>query len=395
MNYLVVTNLFMLLFLGVADNQMIAALFPVLGVSLHESVAAIGLLVVVYSLAAAAASFISGTLSDHYGRRGFLIAGAAVFALASWSASRTQTFAALMLARTLTGLAAGTISTCSIAMAGDCFDYAVRGKAIGLVSSAYFVAPIVGVPLAGQIADHFTWRGVFVFFSILALVVSGMSLLLPKEQIVPGPSAKKVRTTIDVFHSFLARPDILAALGIAFLVSAGLVGFITYVGQWLHDAFGIATGGITLVFMVGGLASVIGAPLGGILSDRWSKRDVSIVSNIFLAVAVLMVPFFHWGTWLLIAFGATGLGAAFRQGPLTALMTEMVPTVQRGTFIALRNISSQLGIGAAAFAGGLLYQRYGYVSVTTVCGAMTALVAILLATHIVEPGGSSAEAKAL
>lgn len=393
MDYLVVANLFMLLFLGVADNQMIAALFPVLGVSLHESVAAIGLLVVVYSLAAAVASFVSGTLSDHFGRRGFLIAGAGVFAVASWGASRSGTFAALMVARALTGLAAGVISTCSIAMAGDYFDYGVRGKAIGLVSSAYFVAPIVGVPLAGQIADHFSWRAVFIFFSILALIVAAISLRLPKRKIKPGPSTEIARRTKEAFRSFLGRPDILAALVIAFLVSAGLVGFITYVGQWMHDAFAVGTGSITLVFMVGGLASVIGAPLGGILSDRWSKRDASIASNIFLAAAVILVPFFHWGVWLMVAFGATGLGAAFRQGPLTALMTEMVPAAQRGTFIALRNIASQLGIGAVALVGGILYQRHGYIAVTSLCGSMTALVAILLATHIVEPVGPSAEAK--
>jgi predicted MFS family arabinose efflux permease len=100
---------------------------------------------------------------------------------------------------------------------------------------------------------------------------------------------------------------------------------------------------------------------------------------------VALVPFLHWGIWLLVVFATTSLGAAFRQGPLTALMTEMVPAARRGTFIALRNISSQLGIGAVALVGGMLYQRHGYVAVTTLCAAMTALVAILLTTHIAEP----------
>lgn len=389
-DFLVIANLFLLLFLGVADNQMIAALLPVLGGSLHQSVQIVGLLVVVYSAAAAAAAFISGTLSDHYGRRNFLLIGAVIFALASWLASRTQTFGELMLARALTGLAAGTISTCSIAFAGDWFAYAVRGRAIGLVSSAYFAAPIIGLPLAGQIADRFGWRRVFLLFAALAFLVACISLALPKDRANSQPSAKKLRETLRVFRSFLERRDIAAALGIAFLVSAGLVGFITYIGQWLNDHFRIPTGGITLVFMVGGLASVVGAPLGGILSDRWGKRNVSIASNVFLALAVALVPYLRWGVWLLMVFGATGLAAAFRQGPLTALMTEMVSASQRGSFIALRNIASQLGIGAVALAGGVLYQRSGYVAVTTLCAAMTALVAVLLTTHIVEPVQSSA-----
>ena len=112
---------------------------------------------------------------------------------------------------------------------------------------------------------------------------------------------------------------------------------------------------------------------------------VSIVSNVLLAVAVGFVPFLPWGLGLLAVFALASLGAAFRQGPLTALMTEMVPAKQRGSFIALRNIASQLGIGATAYLGGVLFQRSGYAAVTSLCAAMTAAVVVLLATHIVEP----------
>jgi len=129
------------------------------------------------------------------------------------------------------------------------------------------------------------------------------------------------------------------------------------------------------------------APLGGILSDRWGKRAVSIASNILLAVAVAFVPFLPWGVGLLGLFALASLGAAFRQGPLTALMTEMVPAAQRGSYIALRNISSQMGIGATAYLGGVLFQKFGYSAVTSLCALMTAVVVVLLATHIVEPRG--------
>jgi len=99
------------------------------------------------------------------------------------------------------------------------------------------------------------------------------------------------------------------------------------------------------------------------------------------------VPFLPWGLGLLGAFALASLGAAFRQGPLTALMTEIVPAPQRGAFIALRNISSQIGIGATAYVGGVLFQKSGYAAVTSLCAVMTAVVVILLATHIVEPQG--------
>jgi predicted MFS family arabinose efflux permease len=384
-DYRVIANLFLLLFLGVADNQVIAALLPSLVSSLHVSVGAAGLLVTAYSLAAGVAAFVSGSLSDHYGRRRFLVAGVLVFAVASWLSARSPDYTALMLARVLTGFAAGTISTCSIAFAGDWFPYVVRGRAIGLISSAYFAAPILGVPLATQIADRYGWRRAFVMFAALAVVVALTSLALPADQLSPEPSAEKLRTTARAFRSFLHRRDTSAALVIAFLVSGGLVGFLTYIAQWLNNEFGVTTRTIGWVFMLGGLVAVGSAPLGGIASDRLGKRTISIASNILLAVSVAAIPFFKWGAVLLVVFALTSLGAAFRQGPLTALMTEMVPTAQRGSFIALRNIGSQFGIGLVVLVGGVLFEHHGYVAVTTLCALMTAVVAVLLTTHIMEP----------
>jgi len=392
MDSLVIANLFLLLFLGLADNQMIAALLPSLVKSLGINVSTAGLLVVVYSLAAAAASFFSGTLSDHYGRRRFLLAGVAFFAVASFAASRSRTLHELMLARALTGLAAGTLSTCSITFAADWFPYNVRGRAIGLISSAYFAAPILGVPIAAQIADRFGWRRSFLFFAGLAVVTALATLRLPPDRLNPQPSTEKLRGAVEAFRSFLARRDTAAALAIAFLVSGGLVGFLTYIGQWLNSSFGLPTRTIGWVFMLGGIVAVGSSPLGGILSDRWGKRAVSIASNILLAVAVAFVPFLPWGLGLLGVFALASLGAAFRQGPLTALMTEMVPAAQRGSFIAMRNISSQMGIGATAYLGGVLFQRSGYAAVTSLCAVMTAAVVILLATHIVEPRGAEESA---
>ena len=390
MDSLVIANLFLLLFLGLADNQMIAALLPSLVKSFGISLSTAGLLVVAYSLAAALAAFFSGTLSDHYGRRRFLLAGVAFFAVASFAASRSRSLNELMVARALTGLAAGTLSTCSITFAADWFPYQVRGRAIGLISSAYFAAPILGVPIAAQIADRFGWQRAFLFFAGLAVVTTLATLRLPRERLNPQPSTEKLRTAIEAFRSFLLRRDTAAALVIAFLVSGGLVGFLTYIGEWLNTSFGLPTRTIGWVFMLGGIVAVGSAPLGGILSDRWGKRAISIAGNVSLGVAAGLLPLLPWGWGLLGVFALASLGAAFRQGPLTALMTEMVPAAQRGSFIALRNISSQLGIGVTAYVGGVLFQKFGYSAVTSLCAVMTAAVVVLLATHIVEPRGAEA-----
>ncbi|MGH9444553.1 MAG: MFS transporter, partial [Terriglobia bacterium] len=260
---LVIANLFLLLFVGLADNQMLAALLPVLVRAFHVSIEVAGLLVVVYSAAAAASGFLSGTLSDHYGRRRFLLGGASLFALASWMAASTRTFPELMIARALTGAAAGTISTCSIAYAGDCFNYKVRGRAIGWISIAYFAAPIIGVPAGAHIAYLYGWRSSFLFFAALAFLSACFSLTLRENHRASRRAAHKLRRSVEAFRAFAARRDLLAGIGIAFLVSGGLTGFMTYIGEWLNSRFGLGTRGVGWVFMLAGVVAVAGAPLGG------------------------------------------------------------------------------------------------------------------------------------
>jgi predicted MFS family arabinose efflux permease len=388
---LAIFNLFLLLFLGLADNQMLAALLPLLVRAFHVTIAVAGLLVVVYSAAAALAGFTTGTLSDHYGRKRFLLGGAAVFALASWAASATHTYGALMLARAVTGGAAGTISTCSLAYAGDYFQYAVRGKAIGLIAVAYFAAPIIGVPAGAEIAYHFGWRSTFLFFAALAFLVACSSLTLKTDHASAQHAPQKFRRSAAAFRSFLGRTDLLVGIAIAFLVSGGLVGFMTYIGEWLTVRFGLTTRGIGWIFMLAGVVAVFSSPLGGILSDRLGKKSMAIAGCVLMAGAVAVMPLCSWGFLLLLIFGLTSMGAALRQGPLTALMTELIPDTQRGSFMAARAVSSQAGIGATVFVGGMLYQRYGYVAVTALCALMTAAVVFLLASYISEPSPPRAQ----
>ncbi len=363
---------------------MIAAIIPALVRAFGVSVTAAGFLVVVYSILAAGAGLAAGTLSDRYGRRRFLLIAAVVFTIASLLASRTQTFSQLLAARGLTGAAAGTVSTCALAYAGDAFDYSVRGRALGFISVAYFAAPVIGVPLAAQATSYFGWRSAFLVFAVLAFVSSFSVLLLPKD----GERAAggfDFGESVQTFRHFLRNHDLAAGIGLAFLVSGGLVGFLTYIGVWLNAQFGLTTAGIGWVFMYAGFVAVAGAPVGGLWADRSSKRSVAIAGNVLLAAAVVLIPSFSWGVLLLVVFGVASLGAGIRQGPLTALMTELVPDETRGSYMAARGLSSQLGIGVAVFAGGMLYGRWGYAAVTLLCGLLTSAAAVVLYIWIAEP----------
>jgi predicted MFS family arabinose efflux permease len=384
----VTINLFLLLFLGVADNQMISPLLPLIQKSFHLNVSVLGTLVVAYSVAAALSSLVSGALSDHYGRKLFLVGSALAFALVSLLTHWVSSFPMFLVLRFLVGLCAGTISTCTIALASDVFPYEVRGRAIGTISSAYFAALILGVPIGSLVADRFEWTHVFPGIAAVALLIAISNwIFLPHRIPVALDSSGRslLRDRLRLFGTFFLQRECLAAVIMAFFVSGGIVGLITYIGVWLNGTFQVPVRMIGIIFLLSGVVSLAGAPLGGVLADRWGKRRVSILSNLFLAASILAIPWMRWGFPLFVVFGLLSLSAAFRQGPITALITELVEENQRGSFVALRNIFSQLGIASAAFLGGVIFAGWGYGGVAVMCAVFTLAVVGLLVLFIREP----------
>jgi predicted MFS family arabinose efflux permease len=113
--------------------------------------------------------------------------------------------------------------------------------------------------------------------------------------------------------------------------------------------------------------------MAGPISDRFGKRSLSLISSVLLAISLVLIPRLEWGGLLLVAFLAATLAFAFRQGPLQALATELVPRHARGALVAVRNTASQVGIASSTAASGFLYDSLGYGAVGLFSGVITLL----------------------
>ena len=236
-----------------------------------------GLLVSVYAIAAAVVSFALGPLSDRTGRRKMLVAALIVFSAATLLCGLAWNYASLVAFRAVTGAAAGTLSLNITACIGDHFPYRRRGAAMGMVMSGYFAAMILGVPVGAFIAEAWSWRWAFCAFA-----GAGLLLWAPAFAILPSrdPADRGV-SMVDMIRGygrFLARTGPLAVIAASFLVSASTVGFITFVGTWLRDAYGLSTDWIGMIFLFSGLGALLGSPLAGYLSDRVGKRGIVVGS---------------------------------------------------------------------------------------------------------------------
>lgn len=135
-----------------------------------------------YMLTSTVSVPIYGKLSDIYGRRPFYLLGMLLFLLGSALSGTSQTIIQLILFRGVQGLGAGAMMPIVIAIIGDIFPPAQRGKWQGLMMSVFGLATIVGPTMGGWITDNLGWRWVFYVnmpVGILALLVVFFSL--PKQ----------------------------------------------------------------------------------------------------------------------------------------------------------------------------------------------------------------------
>lgn len=380
----IIATLFGVLFLATADNQLLIPLLPTLGREFNVSVQSLGWLFSSYALAAGLFNLLLGPLSDRFGRVVFLRIGLICFGVIAICTYLVNEYYQLFWFRTMTGVTAGLLSTCTASYVGDVFPYARRGRVMGLILSSYFAALILGVPLAAWVAQAWNWRSIFLASSLLALLLLVGTLLF-----IPGDrrfsSDRGVGGLWSAYPRLVLQRETAAAIAVSFGVSGATLAFLTFISDYLDRSFGLRPLQISWLFLVAGVAAVVGSPISGWICDRFTKRRVFLTANTVLVVPLLALDRLGWGIPLIGLFFLVSLCISFRQTALHTLQTELVQEGERGAFLALRNAGSQLGISISVLVAGNLYSQTGYRGVTVWAALLTLLGSAILYFLIEEP----------
>jgi EmrB/QacA subfamily drug resistance transporter len=102
-----------------------------------------------------------GKLSDLYGRKPMLIGGISLFLVGSALSGLSQEMWQLILFRGIQGLGAGSLFPIALAVIGDLFTPAERGRYQGLFGAVFGVSFLIGPWLGGFLTDSISWHWVF------------------------------------------------------------------------------------------------------------------------------------------------------------------------------------------------------------------------------------------
>ena len=379
-------------FSHILDFMIMMPLGPVLmaafGIGTHE----FGLLVASYSFSAAVSGILAATFVDRFERKRLLLLVFTLFGLATLACGLAPGYSTLIVARGLAGVFGGIMGALVQTMIADTIPFSRRARASGIVSSAFSISTIAGVPLSLWLANHLGWRAPFVLIAALTVVflIVGLRFLPELRQHL---SEEKHAHLFSTTFSVLGDSNHLRALLFSALIIFSGFTVIPYITVYAVNNVGIAQADIPIVYLVGGSATFISARLIGHWADKHGKVEVyrrvallAMVPTLILTHAGV-VPL--WG-WLIISASFFVLISG-RMIPAMAIIASSAQPKLRGTFMSLNGTTQSLAMGLATTLAGFLtsldadgrivgYPLVGYVAI----GAN--LLAIWIASRIVMHG---------
>jgi len=220
--------------LAFVDGSVVNVGLPAIGRSLGADAGALQWVVNAYLLPLSALLLLGGAAGDRFGRRRLLIAGTALFALASLGCALAPGLSVLLVSRFIQGMGAAMLMPNSLAILGATFTGEAKGRAIGIWAATGAAMGALGPVLGGWLIDLGSWRAIF----LLNLPLAGGAILLAWRY-VPRDEDHGEQQPLDWTGGLLATVG-LGALTWALTVGSGRNG-------WSAGAVGMTAVGLALL----------------------------------------------------------------------------------------------------------------------------------------------------
>ena len=370
-----------LTFASVYATLVMAPVLTLLSDEFGVSTGTAGLVAAAYGGPGVITSLLVGPYSDRFGRKRFMVAGALIMGVFTILSALAPTFETLIVARAIAGIGGSLIFPNANALIGDLFPYRERGGAMATVIAFNTMASVIGVPVAGVVAEATSWRVSVGLVGVIALV-AGLALAVFLRPTTSNINEQRIWA---MYRLILRNPSAVAAIIASFFASLYWFTWVTYLVVFFQETYGLSEGTASTYSLTLGVGVLIGSQIGGRIGDRIGHRLV--VAGTIVASGVILLALTSAPPPLLVAAAmnlalCAVIGARFATN--TSLLTEQVPEA-RGTLFAFSSATASLAIVAGAAIGGVFVDTIGFVAIGVFC-MVTALLSSLIVLAFVREG---------
>lgn len=338
----------------VLDFMVMSPLGDLLIKELKISPSQFGVVVSSYALAAGTSGFLTASFADKFDRKKLLLFFYSGFILGTFLCGISTSYEFLVVARILTGIFGGVISSISLAIVADLFDLNHRGRVMGYLQMGFGMSQILGIPISLFLANQFNWKAPFFLIVGMAVVIFLITFIVLKP-VNEHLNYQKDNPLLHLLKTLRNKEYRIAYLATAFMSLGGYL-MMPWGSAYSVNNIGIQQDDLPLLFMVVGIATLLIMPVVGIMSDRFNKFQVFTFASIQMVLAVIIytnLPHVNLTVLILVnIFMMAGIMA--RMVPAQALNASIPGIADRGAFMSINSSLQQLAGGFAALLGGAI-----------------------------------------
>ena len=316
-----------------------------------------------------------GVLSDRFGRRPVMLAGTAVFVVASFACVFATSLTTLILGRFIQaiGMSVGTVA--SRAVIRDICNTEQTARALSIIAAALGIAPVIAPILGGYMGADLGWQSIFVLTAALGLLSLAWIFLALPETVPVTTASEPARKSRDAMLILLGSRIFLGYTLLYGCVSSAFMTFLA-VGAAVFENelgldqrfFGTTWGLMALCYVAGAAASNRVTRMAGLWPTmRWSVAAFA-VGGLSMPLAILIA-----GASLVTVLGPLGV--------LMVVSGLMTPLTLAGA-VSVRPDLAGTGSGLSSSLGLLTTVLFGLVSGLTYTGHVLSTALLIGVTTV-------------
>lgn len=326
---------------------------------LGASGAIVGMIFALYALARGIFSPLFGRISDRYGRKNFMLAGLALYAILALGYSRLHSVLVLAIVWFFQGVASSMVTPIAQSYIGDITPYGQEGRIMNLFYLGQFGGVAIGPFLGGYLADHVSFDAPFYVMSLAAVLGFLLILFVVKKAPLSDRKEKEKSDFIESFKMVVRDRKMKGIL--YYIVGRGFYrwGFNSFFPIYAITIASLSNSQVGLIissYMVTG--TLFQYPFGS-LADRISKHrgEMVAVGGGIAAVSMFLVPFVSGMIWLIVLVVIMGVFSAVSRASTVAIRTE------RGRYHGMGAVT---GVFTAGFSAGQVLGPVGFGVITDI-----------------------------